>query len=70
MAKKLDAKDVELFLLENTDFFVSRESIVSELNFKHDESIIGGLVIQVGSIMIDSSIKNKLQKIQNKMVEA
>ena len=36
MAKKLDAKDVELFLLENTDFFVSRESIVSELSFKHD----------------------------------
>ena len=36
MAKKLDAKDVELYLLENTDFFVSRESLVSELSFKHD----------------------------------
>ena len=35
MAKKLDAKDVELYLLENTDFFVSRESLVSELSFKH-----------------------------------
>ena len=36
MAKKLDAKDVELYLLENTDFFVTRESLVSELRFKHD----------------------------------
>ena len=36
MAKKLNAKDVELYLLENTDFFVSRESLVSELSFKHD----------------------------------
>ena len=36
MAKKLDAKDVELYLLENTDFFLKRESLVSELSFKHD----------------------------------
>tara|TARA_B100001142_G_C13981682_1_gene519076 strand:- start:24 stop:653 length:630 start_codon:yes stop_codon:yes gene_type:complete len=36
MAKKLDAKDIELYLLENTDFFLSRESLVSELSFKHD----------------------------------
>jgi uncharacterized protein YigA (DUF484 family) len=36
MAKKIDAKEVELYLLENTDFFLSRESLVSELNFKHD----------------------------------
>tara|TARA_B100000287_G_scaffold414532_1_gene447195 strand:+ start:2599 stop:3216 length:618 start_codon:yes stop_codon:yes gene_type:complete len=35
MAKKIDAKEVELYLLKNTDFFVSRESLVSELNFKH-----------------------------------
>ena len=36
MAKKLDAKDIELYLLENTDFFMSRESLVGELSFKHD----------------------------------
>ena len=36
MVKKLDAKEVELYLLENTDFFLSRESLVSELSFKHD----------------------------------
>ena len=36
MDKKLNAKDVEIFLLENIDFFVSRESLVGELSFKHD----------------------------------
>ena len=36
MAKKINAKEIELYLLENTDFFVSRESLVSELSFKHD----------------------------------
>ena len=36
MGKKLNAKDVEIFLLENIDFFVTRESLVSELSFKHD----------------------------------
>ena len=36
MVKKIDSKEVELYLLENTDFFLSRESLVSELSFKHD----------------------------------
>ena len=38
MNKKLDPKDVELFLLENLNFFESRESLVGELNFKHSSS--------------------------------
>ena len=32
---KLDPKDVELFLLKNLNFFETRESLVSELKFKH-----------------------------------
>ena len=39
------------------------------LNYNYDKSLIGGLVVQVGSIMIDTSIKNKLQQIENKMIE-
>ena len=35
MSKELDPKDVELFLLDNLDFFESRESLVGELKFKH-----------------------------------
>ena len=35
MSYKINDKDVELYLLKNTDFFLTRESIVSELSFKH-----------------------------------
>ena len=40
------------------------------LDYKYDESLIGGLIVQVGSMMIDTSIKNKLQQIENKMMKA
>lgn len=32
-----------------------------------DESLIGGLIVQVGSRMIDGSVKTKLQKLQHAM---
>ena len=34
-----------------------------------DESIIGGLIVKVGSKMIDTSIKSKLNALQNTMKE-
>lgn len=56
MAKKLDPKDVELYLLENTDFFLSRESIVSELSFKHDaEGATSLLEMQVRKLRDEQS---------------
>ena len=44
MSKKLDPKNVELFLLDNPSFFESRESLVSELNFKHSSSSAASLL--------------------------
>ena len=41
-----------------------------KLNYKNDPSLIGGLIVQVGSTMVDTSIKGKLQKIENKMIGA
>jgi len=41
-----------------------------KLKYKYDKSLIGGLIVQVGSIMVDTSIKNKLQQIENRMIEA
>ena len=38
MSEKLDPKAVEIFLLENLDFFETRESLLSEMNFKHSQS--------------------------------
>ena len=40
------------------------------LNYKVDETLIGGLKLQIGSLMIDTSIKNKLKKYEQIMLEA
>jgi uncharacterized protein len=60
MGKKLNAKDVEIFLLENIDFFVSRESLVSELSFKHDS---GG-----ASSLLEMQVK-RLRDEQSRLME-
>ncbi len=39
------------------------------INVAVDESLIGGLIVKVGSKMIDSSIKSKLSNLQNAMKE-
>ena len=44
MNKKLNPKDVELFLLDNLDFFQSRESLVAEMKFKHSSSSASSLL--------------------------
>lgn len=40
-----------------------------KLNLAVDESLIGGLVVKVGSQMIDTSIRSKLAALQNTMKE-
>lgn len=40
-----------------------------KLNLTVDESLIGGLVVKVGSQMIDTSIRSKLAALQNTMKE-
>ncbi len=40
-----------------------------KINMAVDESLIGGLIVKVGSKMIDTSIKSKLASLQNSMKE-
>ncbi|MDC3125605.1 ATP synthase F1 subunit delta [Candidatus Pelagibacter sp.] len=65
-AKDLSDDEIVKITEELTKNFSSK----IKLNYKYDKSLIGGLVLQVGSIMVDTSIKNKLQQIQNRMIEA
>ena len=53
-----------------TELLTKNFSSKIKLNYKHDKSLIGGLVVQVGSTMVDTSIKNKLQQIESRMIEA
>ena len=65
-AKELSNEEITQITEELTKNFSSK----IKLNYKHDESLIGGLVVQVGSTMVDTSIKSKLQQIENRMIEA
>ena len=65
-AKNLSSDEITKITEVLTQNFSSK----IKLNYKYDESLIGGLIIQVGSIMLDTSIKNKLQQIENRMLEA
>ena len=65
-AKKLNENEINDIKEELTKNFGSK----IKLNYKHDTSLIGGLIVQVGSMMVDTSIKNKLQQIENRMIEA
>jgi len=65
-AKELSNEEISKITEELTNNFSSK----IKLNYKYDKSLIGGLVLQVGSTMVDNSIKNKLQQIKNKMIEA
>ena len=64
-AKELSESEINSIKEELTKNFSSK----IKLNYKYDPSLIGGLVLQLGSTMVDTSIKNKLQKIENRMIE-
>ncbi len=64
-AKELSPEEINKIKDELSMNFKSK----IRLDYTHDKSLIGGLVVQVGSTMIDTSIKNKLQQIENGMIE-
>ena len=55
-AKELSNDEITKITEELTKNFSSK----IKLNYKYDKSLIGGLVLQVGSTMVDTSIKNKI----------
>tara|TARA_Y100000590_G_scaffold20010_1_gene23372 strand:+ start:2753 stop:3310 length:558 start_codon:yes stop_codon:yes gene_type:complete len=65
-SKKLSEKEQEKIQDELSKDFKSSLNI----DFEYDPSLIAGLIIQVGSVMVDTSIKNKLKKLEKNMIEA
>ena len=66
VAKELSNEEINKIKNELSQNFGS----AVKLNYTFDPSLIGGLIMQVESTMIDTSIKNKLQQIEKKMIEA
>jgi F-type H+-transporting ATPase subunit delta len=66
VAKKLNENEINKIKNDLSKNFGSDV----KLNYNCDPDLIGGLIMQVESVMIDTSIKNKLQQIENKMIEA
>ena len=48
------------------------KAIKSNINFsfKIDKSLISGTKIQVGSLLIDTSVSNKLKRLKQSMIES
>ena len=64
-SKELTDEEQEKIKNELSESFKSSLKI----NYKYDSNLIGGLIIKVGSVMVDTSIKTKLKKLEQSMVE-
>ena len=70
-ANLLSSKELSKVELEKIRSELSKDfQSPIKIDYKHDPNLIGGLVIQVGSVMVDTSIKSKLRQLQKSMIEA
>jgi len=70
-AKLLSSKELSKAELEKIRSELSKDfQSPIKIDYKYDPDLIGGLVIQVGSVMVDTSIKSKLRQLQKSMIEA
>ena len=70
-AKLLSSKELSKAELEKIRNELSKDfQSPIKIDYKHDPDLIVGLVIQVGSVMVDTSIKTKLRQLEKSMIEA
>ena len=65
-SKKLSLEEQKKIQAELSKDFKSTLNI----KYEYDPNLIAGLIIQVGSVMIDTSVKTKLKKLEKIMIEA
>ena len=69
-AKLLSSKELSKAELEKVRNELSKD-FQSQINidYKYDPDLIAGLIVQVGSVMVDTSIKTKMKKLEKNMLE-
>ena len=69
-ASLISSKELSVVELEkiSNELSLSMGSKI-KFDYKVDKDLIGGLKLQLGSFMIDTTIKNKLKKFEQKMLE-
>ena len=70
-ASLISSKELTIIELESIseELSLSMGAII-KLDYEVDKDLIGGLKLQLGSFMIDTSIKNKLKKYEQQMLES
>ena len=70
-AKLVSSKQLSKKELENIQSELSKDfKSPIKIDYEYDVNLIAGLTIQVGSVMVDTSIKSKLKQLEKNMVEA
>ena len=70
-AKLVSSKQLSKKELENIQSELSKDfKSPIKVDYKYDPNLIAGLIIQVGSVMVDTSIKSKLKQLEKYMIEA
>ena len=65
-SKRLSDEELKKIEKELSNDFKSK----LDIKYKYDPDLIAGLIVQVGSVMVDTTIKTKLKKLKQSMVEA
>jgi len=70
-ASLISSKNLTNEELKNLNIEISKATGTSvSFDYTVDENLIGGLKMQIGSLMVDTSIRNKLKKYEQIMLEA
>ena len=70
-AKLISSKELSLEEQKKIQNELSKDfKSLLNIDYKYDPDLLSGLIIQVGSVMVDTSIKTKLKKLEENMVKA
>ena len=70
-ANLLSSKKLSKVELKNIENELSKDfKSPIKIDYKYDPKLIAGIVLQVGSVMVDTSVRNKLKQLEKIMIEA